>query len=105
VLGDAEPLHGLDVPVREHGDRCDAGIDRLAVDHHDAGAALPEAAAELRAIELQVLAQHVEERRRAIGLDLAHLAVHIELHGGPFEIFLTSPATSFQAGWPESARR
>ena len=52
----------------------------LAVDHHRAGAALAEAAAELRAVQLEVVAQHVEQRRLGIGVDLVALAVDVEAY-------------------------
>src|SRR4051795_10692268 len=102
----AEAFDRADLASLEDRDRRDAGEDRLAVGEHRAGAALAEAAAELGAVQAQILAQHVEERRRAVGLHLVHAAVYIELsHQSPREIFFTSPATSRQAGWPLSARR
>ena len=50
----------------------------LAVDQHRAGAALAEAAAELGAVERQVVAQHVEQRRVGVGVDLVRCAVDVE---------------------------
>ncbi len=44
-------------------DRQHAGAHRLAVDMDGAGAALREAAAELRSFEREIVAQHVEQRR------------------------------------------
>jgi hypothetical protein len=59
-----------------HGaDRCDAGARRPAVDVHGAGAALGEAAAELRVVERQVGAQRVEQRHGRLGSELARFAV------------------------------
>ena len=45
-----------------HHRQCQAGIDAPAVEQHGAGAALALIAAFLRAGEVEVLAQHVEER-------------------------------------------
>ncbi len=53
--------------------------DRLAVDHHRARAALAQAAAELGAVELQIVAQNVEQRRLRIGVDIVALAIHVRL--------------------------
>ena len=61
----------------ERRDRREAREHRAAVDHHGARAALAQAAAELRAVQLQVVAQHVQERRRGIGVDLVRLAVDV----------------------------
>src|SRR5436309_5668961 len=53
--------------------RRDAGTDRLAIDQHRASAALRQAAAEFGAVELEVVAQHVEQRRvRLSGNRTAH---------------------------------
>ena len=54
-------------------DRRHAGEHRLAVHQHGAGAALAEAAAEFRRVELEIVAQHVEQRRARIGIDLVLL--------------------------------
>ena len=101
----AETLERGDAPAPHDRDRRDAGEDRLAVGEHGAGAALPEPAAELGGIELEVLAQHIEERRRRIGVDLVRAPIDIELHWSPREMLRTSRATSGQAGRPLSARR
>ena len=58
----------------------DAGEDRLAVDQHRAGAALAETAAELGAVQREIVAQHVEERRVGIGVDLMVAPVDRQLH-------------------------
>ena len=58
----------------------DAGQDRLAVDHHRAGAALAEAAAELGAVQGEFVAQRVEERGVGIGVDLVIAPVDRQLH-------------------------
>ena len=56
-----------------------AGADRLAVDQHGAGAALPEPAPELRTERRGVVAQAEQEWRRRIGLDRDRPAVDSEL--------------------------
>ena len=61
-----------------HGEH-HAGKDRLAVEQHGAGAALPELAAVLGPGELEVLAQDLEQRLVDGRQDLAVLAVHPEL--------------------------
>ena len=50
---------------------------------HRAGAALAEAAAELGAVERQIVAQHVKQRRVRIGIDRMRVAVDIEVDHGP----------------------
>src|SRR5207253_7021412 len=106
LLGAAQSLERADPALLEHRDRCQARKDRLAIDHHYAGAALAKPAAELSAVQAEVVAQHIKERRRGIGVDLLHAAVDVELgHRSPFDSLRTSPATSVHAGCPESARR
>src|SRR5579863_370431 len=53
-------------------------MGRLAVEMHGAGAALAEPTAEMRVVEAEVVAQHVEQRRVGIGLDRAVGAVDVE---------------------------
>src|SRR5208282_1139859 len=45
---------------------------------HGAGAALGKPAAEMRIIERQIVAQHIEERGVRVGLDGVDLAVDVE---------------------------
>src|SRR5437879_2803224 len=83
VLGDPGPLHGV-APARRQPfdrghalpgrrrDRHHAGAHRGAVEMHGAGAALGDAASELRAGEAEVVAQHPQERR--VGRDVHGLA-------------------------------
>ena len=79
VLGQAfqrRDLHALD---HAHGNG--AGAGHLAVDQHGACAAFAQAAAELGAVELHVVAQHIKQRRlRADALDLDLLLVESEFH-------------------------
>ncbi len=65
----AEALDRRDRAAVERGDRRQAGEHRLAVDDDGAGAALAEAAAELGAVQLEIVAQHVEQRRRRIDIE------------------------------------
>src|ERR1700686_3242318 len=68
-----ERHHLLSLRLRS---RIDAGPDRFAVDVHGAGAALGQAAAEARAVQVEVVAKHVEERRgRVVELHRPRLAV------------------------------
>src|SRR5215469_8004811 len=56
-------------------DGSDAGVDGPAVDQHRAGAALTQAATEFGAIQRELAAQHVKERRRGIHFDLLRLGI------------------------------
>ena len=62
---------------REHG----AGLHRLAVDLHDAGAALRGVAADMRAGEPQILAQQLHQQRARIDIGGDGFAVHGEGNG------------------------
>src|SRR4051812_9056762 len=55
--------------------RCAAGADCGAVHDHRAGSALREPAAELGAIELEIVPENVEERRVGLDRHLAHVSV------------------------------
>src|SRR5205814_9620408 len=59
---------------------------RPAIDHDEARAALAAAAAEARADQAEVVAQHVEERRVLVRPHLDRLAVDRELHAFAFWI-------------------
>ena len=74
----AEALERRDLRVRRLRHRRHAGADRAAADDHGARAALPEAAAELRTVQGEVVAQHVQERRRRIDVDRVGTAVDVE---------------------------
>src|SRR5262245_388673 len=75
----AEPFDGGDLARRYRADRGDAGARCLAVDQHGAGAALRQSTAELGAVELEIVAQHVEQRRVGLGRDRAAHAVDFEI--------------------------
>ncbi len=72
--------HGPSVVVDGQGETGEHG---LAVDEHGACAALAELAAVLRAGELQVLAQHFEQRFSSVDERLGPLAVHGERQASP----------------------
>src|SRR5262245_10843896 len=77
----AETFAGGDLARRDRADRGDAGARGLAVDQHGAGAALRQSAAELGAVELEIVAQHVEQRRVGLGRNRAAHAVDFEIDG------------------------
>ena len=78
LLRRAEAGEGHDLGVADRRHRRHAGADRLAVEMHRAGAALRQAAAEMRIVEADVVAQRIEQRHVRIGIDGVGLAVHVE---------------------------
>src|ERR671924_12 len=74
VLGQA--FDGRDALVGDRGDGQHAGAGRDAVQVHGTGAALCNAAAELRAREPECIAQHPEERR--VGRDVDRFALAVD---------------------------
>ena len=80
VLLRAEPLERRDLLPGHGRDGHDAGADRLPVHVHGAGPALREPAAEARAVQVELVAQDVEQRRVRRRLDGVALAVHRQLH-------------------------
>ena len=76
LLGVAQAFergHGF---VLRCADGSDAGADRVAVHDHGAGAALGQAAAEFGTVELQIVAQCIEQRHVRLGVDDLRLAVY-----------------------------
>src|SRR5262249_5303603 len=59
-------------------DRSDARVWWLPIDMHCAGAALREAAAEMRIVETEIVAQSIKQRHLRIGVNRMRLAVDIE---------------------------
>ena len=59
-----------------------AGVDRLAVDDHGAGAAVADVAAELGAGQIEMLAQQLQQRRFRRHRRAAVLAVDDDRHVG-----------------------
>ena len=75
AVGRRQAFERAHLAIAQRGDRHEAGEDRLAVEQDGAGAALAQPAAELGAVECQLVAQHVEQRRVGIDIDLVGLAV------------------------------
>src|SRR5262249_21783648 len=82
LLGRAEAGKGDDLAATHRRHRRHTGAHRLAVDVHGASAALRQAAAEMRVVERELVAQGVEQRHVGIGIDRLDLAVHVEGHSG-----------------------
>src|SRR6516225_118416 len=77
----ADAFDGRDLASRYRADRRDAGTRRLAVDEHGASAALRQPAAKLRAIELEVVAKHVKQRRVRLGRNRTAHAIDFDVDG------------------------
>src|SRR5262245_5317426 len=75
-----ETFDGRDRATIGRGYRRDTGTDRDAVQMDRTGAALRDAAAELRSGQTQLLANHPEQRRCRVDVHLARLAIDGELH-------------------------
>src|SRR6185369_7619706 len=78
LLRRPQPLQRDHLPRAQLRDRQHARAYGLAVDQHGAGAALRQAAPELRAVQSEVVAQDVEERRVGFDIDLVGLAVDVQ---------------------------
>ena len=81
-LDRSQAFERRDLPALQQHQRRDAGQHRLAVDDHRAGAALAEAAAEFGGVELEIVAQHIEQRRIGIRVDLMVLTIDLQCHHG-----------------------
>ncbi len=83
-----QALQRSDALIFRSRNRKHAGAHRVAVHHYRAGTALPQAAAEARAVQLQVSAQDVQERCVGICFNDSRLAIYFQRdsrHGGfPF---------------------
>src|SRR5216683_8250265 len=88
LLGRAEPGEGLDLAAGDRRERGDAGANGSAVEMHGAGAALREAATEMRVRETEIAAQGIEQRHLGIGFDRRRLAVELEGNALRHRIFL-----------------
>src|SRR6266581_3845290 len=76
LLGRAKSGKRGDLLTGERGHRRDAGAHRMTVDMHRAGAALAKPAAEAWIVELELIAQGVEQRHVGIvDVDRARRAV------------------------------
>src|ERR1700683_811165 len=78
MLGRAEASERHDSLVADFRDGPPAGANRLAVEMHRAGTALAQPTAEMRIVETDFVAQHVEQRRIWIALDCVVVAVDVE---------------------------
>ena len=78
MLPTAEPFDGRDPAPGDGGNRRYSGEHRCTVDHHRTGSALPEAAAELRAVELESVTEHIQQGRAGIVSGFHGSAVHDE---------------------------
>src|SRR4030095_16179560 len=76
-----EPFQRSDLVRTEVRDRHQAGAHGRAVDEHRAGAALPTPTTEFRAIELEIVAQHVEELRIPGGRDGTGRPIDLQADG------------------------
>src|SRR5262249_33812048 len=93
LLRDESLLEGMRLIERAHSfdrgdltrchraDRGDAGTHGLAIDEHGTGAALRQPAAEFRAVELEIVAKHVEQRRVRLGGNRAAHPIDFEVDG------------------------
>jgi hypothetical protein len=70
-----EAIQRLDVLIGHGRDRNRAGAYRIAVHDHRAGAALRQAATEPGAVLVEIVAQHVQQRRGWLSVDHARRAV------------------------------
>src|SRR4249919_3435366 len=78
ALRRAESLDRYDFLAGDAGDGSDAGSAGSAVDVNGARSALPEPAAELGAVERELVAQDVEQWRVRLGGDVVIGAVHAD---------------------------
>ncbi len=78
LVGRAEAGERDDFSSADLRKRRPARARRLAVEMHDAGAALAEPAAEMRIVEIKIAAQSIEQRHVRLGLDRVDLAVDVE---------------------------
>ena len=83
-----EPVHGAeafdggDTTLCDRRHRRHARTYRLAVDQHRAGATLRQAAAKLRAVQLEIVPQHVQEWRVWLDRHRPGLTVHPQGEAG-----------------------
>src|ERR1700732_3751486 len=82
-----------DLGIADCRDRRDAGADRLAVEMHRASAALRQAAAEMRIIQSEIVAQHIKERGVGIDDDVVTLAIDVQR-----KFFIHRSASSWRGG-------
>ena len=78
LVDGAEPLDRGDLGLADGTDLGDARAHRPAVEQHRAGAALGEPAAEFGAVQREIVAQHVEQRRIGLRRHRSLRAVDLE---------------------------
>ncbi len=71
-----QPLDGLDLVAVGHDRERGAGLHRLAVEMHDAGAALRGVAADMGAGQAQILAQKLHQQGAGVDIGVDGAAVH-----------------------------
>ena len=74
----AQTFESDDLGALHRFHRRDAGAHRLALHEDRAGSALSEAAAEFRAAQAEVVAQHVKQRRGRIDVEAVGLSVYFQ---------------------------
>src|SRR5262249_47724352 len=101
-----QPFDRGDLPAGDRAQRHRARAHRNAVDMDGAGAALGDAAAVLGAGQPDRVAQHPQQRRVGVDIDLMGLSIHVEishvqtsLHRRPAEAMIDAALT------PRSCRR
>jgi hypothetical protein len=82
LLGVAQAFDCRDRFILRRADRSDAGTNRVAVHDYSASAALSQSAAELGTVQLQVVAQSVEQRHLRLDVDGLRPAVNAQLYFG-----------------------
>src|SRR5690348_14437339 len=83
--------------------RRDARADRLTVKMHGAGAALRQPAAEMRIIQIEIVAQHIEKRR--VRVAVTEWTVPLTLSENLSLILASPPARRFCCiAWVRSCR-
>ena len=78
LVDGAQPFESDDLDAQHRLDRGDAGADRLALYKNRAGSALSETAAEFRAAQAQVVAQHVQQRSCRIDVQAVRLSIYFQ---------------------------
>ena len=76
-----EAFQGGDLLAFQQDQRRDAGQYGFAVDDHGAGAALTEAAPELRSAQLKIVGEHIEQRRRRINVQRMGTPIDLNCNG------------------------
>lgn len=95
MFGCSEAFNGTYFSVADLGNRQNAREDGLAVKQYRASAALPKPTPEFGAVQAEIVAQHIEQRRRGIGIDHLSFAVYAQLHRNVPHGQKTESANSF----------